>query len=101
MSQIEKLFKVEKEPVLFTFQLPGIEENEETVQISPTQIKRILGLVSVMVTNGCEYRQIALFHEEGNLSGIAFSLSGETDKLRKVLDEHFDTPGVEIENKDV
>ena len=85
-SKIGSLFQVEKEPVLFTFGLPPIEKDEETIQLTANQLKRIVGLVSVITTAGCDYSQIVLPHEVGKLESITFLLSGETDRLKEIFD---------------
>ena len=84
---IESLFKLEKDPILFTFQLPEIEENEEMIQISANQLERIIGLATIIVAKDCQFQQIILPHEEGKLESVAFLVKGDTDALRITFDE--------------
>jgi hypothetical protein len=94
-KNIQNLFEVKQEPILFTFELPIVVDETDPedpnadieITVTPRQLRRIVGLVSIVTSCDCEFHQIILPHDEDNkLTGLGLTVTGDTKKLKSILD---------------
>lgn len=92
-DSITNLFKQddENQTALLGFKLPEDDPDEPILQLTPSQLKRILYYVELIVRSGCTYLSMSIPQDEDTKKptgdGILFTVTGDLETLEDLLGE--------------